>query len=608
MATVFVPLRRITDSPFQTRRHYDPEAVARLADSIEREGMLQAPVGRVVGPLGEPLTHAAVYEGGVDAEEWFRARDAEDAARPHSLGTMRVQLALGHRRARAWRLIWERRLGDQVAEAEGVHGVPVGCMPVDLQPLSDEAVFARGVAENRHREDVSAVEEAEAMHAAGERFGWTHEAIGDRFGYSRSAVSNKLRLLRLPADVRELNVEGLLPERTARALVAMYDLEDELRPFASGTDEYHALAGAEVDIMIADGWSHERVATYVREYLGHVRGAAARAKREREPEMFEAPASGAGATAENVEADADPLAAAISDTDPTARAIATDDPAPFVGVTDDADGYDDGGEQLKAVAEAQGLEPFDAPTSDRGSEAEREGETGEPMEAVAGDTLTVEDENLQLAEWDAVEEALYRLGTTIPDAVRPVLSRLVEMPGGAGEGDAWAHRFAVAGHREMCAGYGPGDARDAAEAWGIAVEWPASGVSAETAHAEDPATEDPDAAPHPDTGAPEAAAAVRAGPRAEGEEKAEPLSPDEEGMLVRMFQLYEDTQANGYRVLGAVGQATADSLHERGLVCAHVGKYGRMANDRVCLTREGTQVAVQLSASVTEPAPEVAPS
>ena len=38
MPTVFVPLDRVQDSPYQPRRHYDPAAVEALADSIARDG------------------------------------------------------------------------------------------------------------------------------------------------------------------------------------------------------------------------------------------------------------------------------------------------------------------------------------------------------------------------------------------------------------------------------------------------------------------------------------------------------------------------------------------------------------------------------------------
>ena len=457
---IYVPLDRVLDSPFQPRRHYDDAAIAELADSIERDGQLQTPVAR----LSEiPADHVvttdrldgrsfAVLRGTSGVQKPLdRQRFVDQVLEKHE--GIRVQLAYGHRRARAWRLVWERhqaRAGDLVAGAglPGLDGVPPGTMPVELQPLTDEQMFARGVTENRQREDVSAVEEAEAMHRATAAFGWTHDQVGRRFGYTRATVSNKLRLLKLPADVRQLNVEGLLPERTARALVRMYDLGDELAPFADAARfELHQWAGAEVRGMLEDGATHEQTVSRVDEYVREVERAATQARREREPEMFadepftepagadaaEAPAftpepeadtpeplavaEDAGAEhvaaeverirAEYVSADSwrdankpgrrphDVELATLEATVVTLRRL--DREASALGERaagldfptrdrvsqlehrvagelesyeghlarrraehqDEADGYDDGGAQLAAVAEAQGLQPFD---------------------------------------------------------------------------------------------------------------------------------------------------------------------------------------------------------------------------------------------------------
>lgn len=425
---VYVPLDRVQDSPFQSRRHYDEGAIEALADSIERDGQLQNPVGRLTLANG----HAHDPSGFGPTTAWIAS--AIEAGG-------RLELAYGHRRARAWRLVWQRhegRSGDQIAGAgvPGLDGVPVGTMPVELQPLSDEAMFAKGVSENRHRRDLSGVEEAEAMHAAETSFGWTHEQIGQRFGYSRSAVSNKLRLLKLPADVRELNVEGLLAERTARALVAMYDLDEDLRPFADAGAAFHQLAGVEVRGLLEDGWTHERIAHRVQEYLGSVKAAAKRAKREREPEMFsdEPDNDAVAAEVERINGEhnravgwitsPDSIPPATTQTltrtvreltnltrqiarldEPTDEAVARDldrlsngvrfdidrcqreldrrgegeENVPVENIDNNADGYDDDGEELKGVAEAREMEPFDE---------EREAETGEEMEPADGDTLT----------------------------------------------------------------------------------------------------------------------------------------------------------------------------------------------------------------------------
>ena len=469
---IYVPLSRVEDSPFQPRRHYDAEAVAELADSIERDGQLQTPVGRLVTADGRGVSEDR------STEELVAVLDGVDE--PEA-----VQLAYGHRRARAWRLVWERheaRAGDQVAGAglPGLDGVPVGTMPVRLQPLTDEQMFARGVTENRQREGVSAVEEAEAMRQAEATFGWSHEEIGRRFGYSRSAVSNKLRLLRLPDDVRQLNVTGELSEAKARALVALADAHTEHEGVVGGlVAEGVVFDFATVSRYAVEVESASSVRARVETELEQIQAEVERQRLRREPEMFAGQAlaqdepftSEAGADAEQApaftpesEADtAEPLAAtegldadhadaasavtaeidrihaayvaadqwrhagsakeqphtvAIEKLETTVEALRTvvrdvavlnhrllpldvENPLCQRALTlgrrvhselqsyerhlsaRQDDGYDDGGRQLAAVAEAQGLEPFD--------QADGVGDGDEDLDALAEQLAADED-------------------------------------------------------------------------------------------------------------------------------------------------------------------------------------------------------------------------
>ena len=184
---VYVPLERVQDNPYQTRSRYDAEAVAALADAIERDGMLQTPAGRLTGnggnALGQNAHTQALYRG--DAFTHAADRLAENA--------WLVQLAFGHTRARAWRLIWERRAGDLVAGAEGIHGVPPGTMPVELRPMTDDQMERLAWTENHDRNDLDPVDRAAAIAARVERHGWTHAEAGEALGMERSTVSNILR-------------------------------------------------------------------------------------------------------------------------------------------------------------------------------------------------------------------------------------------------------------------------------------------------------------------------------------------------------------------------------------------------------------------------------
>jgi len=174
-----IPLGKIEDNPFQPRLTYDEEAIRDLAEDIRRRGLLQPPVGRRMG------------NG--------------------------VQLAFGHRRLRAFRL-----LAEEDPEQWGK-------MPVEIRPLSDPDMALYAWSENEARADLNPVERAEAIRRMMDAFGWTQQQVADRLGMSRSAVANMLRLLRLPEEVREAVREGRLSERQAVALVPFYDLPEVAR-------------------------------------------------------------------------------------------------------------------------------------------------------------------------------------------------------------------------------------------------------------------------------------------------------------------------------------------------------------------------------------------
>jgi ParB-like chromosome segregation protein Spo0J len=179
-----IPLDRIDDNPFQTRQGYDEAGITELAADIYARGLLQAPVGRMVGE--------------------------------------RVQLAFGHRRLRAFRQLREAPIPgpSPVATGEGKWGA----MPVNVQVLSDEQMALAAWSENTQRKDVSAIEEAQAIQRMMARFGWSQAEIGVKLGVDRSTVANKLRLLRLPEEVQARVANREVSERQAMALLPMYDL------------------------------------------------------------------------------------------------------------------------------------------------------------------------------------------------------------------------------------------------------------------------------------------------------------------------------------------------------------------------------------------------
>ena len=85
------------------------------------------------------------------------------------------------------------------------------------------------ILENIQRANLNFFEEALAIAHLHEHFGLTQQEIGKKLGKSQSALSNKLRLLRLPEDVRALLRENGLTERHARALLRLQDPEVQRR-------------------------------------------------------------------------------------------------------------------------------------------------------------------------------------------------------------------------------------------------------------------------------------------------------------------------------------------------------------------------------------------
>ena len=169
----YIPLGRIRPNPQQPRRSFDEEGLAELAASIRSCGILQ------------PLT---VRRRG---ENW--------------------ELVAGERRLRA-------------AMLAGLAAVP--CLPIEAED-TDSALLA--LTENLQRRDLDCWEEAQAIARLISRYGLSQEEAARRLGRAQPTVANKLRLLRLPEDVRALLRENGLTERHARALLRLQDPEVQRR-------------------------------------------------------------------------------------------------------------------------------------------------------------------------------------------------------------------------------------------------------------------------------------------------------------------------------------------------------------------------------------------
>jgi ParB family chromosome partitioning protein len=101
-------------------------------------------------------------------------------------------------------------------------------VPVVIQDVSDDTALEMALIENIQREDLNAVEEAEAFHSLQEKFGISQEELAKRVGKDRSTVANSLRLLKLPAEIKRDIVEERLAMGHARALLAL-DAPDQMK-------------------------------------------------------------------------------------------------------------------------------------------------------------------------------------------------------------------------------------------------------------------------------------------------------------------------------------------------------------------------------------------
>ena len=102
-------------------------------------------------------------------------------------------------------------------------------VPVVVRDIPDERLLAAALIENIQREDLNALEEAQAYRRLSDEFGLTQDQIADAVGKDRSSVANYVRLLRLPHELRENVASGALSMGHARALLSIADQGSQLR-------------------------------------------------------------------------------------------------------------------------------------------------------------------------------------------------------------------------------------------------------------------------------------------------------------------------------------------------------------------------------------------
>lgn len=132
-----------------------------------------------------------------------------------------VQPILVRKRGAHYQLVaGERRW--RAAQRAGLRKVPAV-----VREIPDDKLLELALIENIQREELNAIEEAQAYRSLIETLGLTQEVVAQRVGRDRSFVTNYLRLLRLPDDIQALLVEAKLTTGHARAILGLADEETQ---------------------------------------------------------------------------------------------------------------------------------------------------------------------------------------------------------------------------------------------------------------------------------------------------------------------------------------------------------------------------------------------
>lgn len=163
------PIEKIRPNRNQPRKHFATEKLEELAASIREKGIIQ------------PLVVAKKDD--------------------------HYEIIAGERRWRA-------------AQKAGLHEIPVV-----IREVTPDAAMELALIENIQRQDLNAIEEAQAYRSLVEQFGISQEDVARRVGKNRTTVTNSLRLLRLPGAIQQDIVEERLSMGHARALLSLDSAE-----------------------------------------------------------------------------------------------------------------------------------------------------------------------------------------------------------------------------------------------------------------------------------------------------------------------------------------------------------------------------------------------
>ena len=160
-----IEINKINAGVYQPRKNFDQAELQELANSIKENGLIQPIILRKIGN--------------------------ED----------HYEIIAGERRFRATILAGFSKISAIVKK------------------INNHEALELAIIENIQRTDLSLIEEADGYQKLIEEFSYSQDQIAKRVGKSRSHVANLLRLLGLPASVRELLDKKVISMGHARAII-----------------------------------------------------------------------------------------------------------------------------------------------------------------------------------------------------------------------------------------------------------------------------------------------------------------------------------------------------------------------------------------------------
>lgn len=165
LSQVMVDIKEIRPNPYQPRKHFDEEKLNELAQSIQEHGIFQ------------PIILKQSIQG--------------------------YEIVAGERRYRAACIVGLKEV------------------PAIIVDFTDQQMMEIALLENIQREDLNAIEEAQAYKSMMDKLHLTQEELSKRVGKSRAHIANTVRLLKMPQKMQDYVLEGLLTMGHIKPLITI---------------------------------------------------------------------------------------------------------------------------------------------------------------------------------------------------------------------------------------------------------------------------------------------------------------------------------------------------------------------------------------------------